>query len=328
MRFSGPLVLLALARLGLAAPVAQSDVPNPLSGLGSLGLPIREEQHKASTFKRRNDVGVDAAGGTGTGVGVEESALLRARSINRRQDDDEAGGGGGELLKKKRGASAVNRRQDFQAAGVDGDSAPVRARKADDGEDQEGKRSDEDDYEDGEHEGEGHGDDEDEEYNDEQGDNDQEEYDNAEDEEGQGQGEGDDDEGEGETEQDGQAKGKGGKSKSKSKGKGKKTKTKSKGKNKSHDGESKCHAARHAPCLYPGAVDTLVNAYVRMISKWNDTDAKYLADNFVDTSDSINILAGIPLGSPTFPTKQAFIDHQHTQVSPSPPIPTSSPLSY
>jgi hypothetical protein len=299
MRFSGSLALLALARLGLAAPLPGADVEDPTGAandpttylLGALGLRAREEQHKRSALKRRDDTGLDAAGagaggGAGSGV-VEESALLRARPISRRADAgvDAAGALSGD---------------------VDG-AAVVRARKADDGED----------YEDGEHDGEGHGHDEDEEYNGEEGDNGQDEYDNGEDEGGDSEGDYGEGEGKGETEQDGQGKGKGGKSKSKGKGKGKKTKFKGKG--KSHDGESKCHVARHSPCLYPDAVDTLVNAYVRMLSKWNDTDAKYLADGFVDTSDSINILAGIPLGSPTFPTKQAFIDHQHTQVSPSAP---------
>jgi hypothetical protein len=77
-------------------------------------------------------------------------------------------------------------------------------------------------------------------------------------------------------------------------------------------------------CLCQDDIDTLVDAYRRMLSRWDDTDAKYLADTFVDTSDSINILAGIPLGSPTFPSKEAFIDHQHVQVtsSPSSQLPT------
>jgi len=78
-------------------------------------------------------------------------------------------------------------------------------------------------------------------------------------------------------------------------------------------GKGKCNDVRHDTCLHPDDVETLVAAYVRILSNWNDDDAKYLADNFVDTSDSINILAGIPLGSPTFPTKEAFIEHQHTQ---------------
>ena len=117
-----------------------------------------------------------------------------------------------------------------------------------------------------------------------------------------------------------------GKPKSKPDGKGKDEepkangKGKPKGKGKSEGkGKGKCNDARHTPCLHTDEVDVLVDAYVRMLSKWNDTDAKFLADSFRDTSDSINILAGVPLGSPTFPTKQAFIDHQHTQVRPNLP---------
>ncbi|KAL2172357.1 hypothetical protein VTG60DRAFT_6196 [Thermothelomyces hinnuleus] len=75
----------------------------------------------------------------------------------------------------------------------------------------------------------------------------------------------------------------------------------------------KCNNGGRIACLRPDDVDTLVDAYVRMLSSWNDTHAEYLADDFVDTSDSINILAGIPLGSPTFLGRAAFIDHQHTQ---------------
>lgn len=68
-------------------------------------------------------------------------------------------------------------------------------------------------------------------------------------------------------------------------------------------------------CLCQKDADTLTAAYLRMIGGWNDADAKYLADTgFTDTSDSINILAGVPLGSVIFPTKQAFIDHQHVAV--------------
>ncbi|KAK4223398.1 hypothetical protein QBC38DRAFT_487796 [Podospora fimiseda] len=66
-------------------------------------------------------------------------------------------------------------------------------------------------------------------------------------------------------------------------------------------------------CLWPSDVKTLVDAYVRMLTKWNDADAVYLASDFVDNSDSINQLAGIPLGTPTFPSKEAFIEHQHVQ---------------
>ncbi len=109
------------------------------------------------------------------------------------------------------------------------------------------------------------------------------------------------------------------KSKPDGKGKGEEPKAKGKGKPKGKGksegkGKAKCNDARHTPCLHSDDVDVLVDAYVRILSNWNDTDAKYLADSFRDTSDSINILAGISLGSATFPTKQAFIDHQHTQV--------------
>ncbi|KAK3305183.1 uncharacterized protein B0T15DRAFT_484880 [Chaetomium strumarium] len=82
------------------------------------------------------------------------------------------------------------------------------------------------------------------------------------------------------------------------------------GHGKSSNGRDK---PKPGTCLHQGDVDTLVDAYRRMLSGWNDADAKYLADTFVDTSDSINILAGIPLGSPTFPSKEAFIEHQHVQ---------------
>jgi len=67
--------------------------------------------------------------------------------------------------------------------------------------------------------------------------------------------------------------------------------------------------ARH--CLCQSDAEKLIAAYTRMINKWDDADAKYLAEDFKDTSDSINQLAGLPLGSVIFPSKQAFIDHQH-----------------
>ncbi|KAK0615180.1 hypothetical protein B0T17DRAFT_458383, partial [Bombardia bombarda] len=67
-------------------------------------------------------------------------------------------------------------------------------------------------------------------------------------------------------------------------------------------------------CVHINDVETLVDAYLRILSnaKWDDADAKYLAESFVDTSDSINILAGIPLGNATFPTKAAIIEHEKT----------------
>lgn len=70
-------------------------------------------------------------------------------------------------------------------------------------------------------------------------------------------------------------------------------------------------AGQAESCLSDQAAEVIIDAYVRMISKWNDEDAYYLSDNFYDTSDSINSLAGIPLGTVTFPSKEAFIEHQH-----------------
>ncbi|KAK0658685.1 hypothetical protein QBC41DRAFT_55316 [Cercophora samala] len=70
-------------------------------------------------------------------------------------------------------------------------------------------------------------------------------------------------------------------------------------------------AGQAESCLSSEAAEVIVDAYVRMISKWNDEDAYYLSESFYDTSDSINSLAGIPLGTVTFPSKEAFIEHQH-----------------
>ncbi|KAK4214623.1 hypothetical protein QBC37DRAFT_461259 [Rhypophila decipiens] len=80
--------------------------------------------------------------------------------------------------------------------------------------------------------------------------------------------------------------------------------------------ETSRHAGRGGvgvgQCLCQADADKLTAAYLRMIGGWNDADAKYLSDSgFKDMSDSINILAGVPLGTVIFPTKQAFIDHQH-----------------
>lgn len=69
-------------------------------------------------------------------------------------------------------------------------------------------------------------------------------------------------------------------------------------------------------CLCEEDANTLRDAYVRMISAWNPVDAKYLTDDFKDTSASINILIGKPLdGSvPTFANKQEFVAHMTVAV--------------
>ncbi|KAF3765183.1 hypothetical protein M406DRAFT_243610, partial [Cryphonectria parasitica EP155] len=58
----------------------------------------------------------------------------------------------------------------------------------------------------------------------------------------------------------------------------------------------------------------LAEAYAALIGNYTAALAQsFLADNFTDTSDSINALAGFPLGSVTFSSKQAFMDSQASQ---------------
>lgn len=71
---------------------------------------------------------------------------------------------------------------------------------------------------------------------------------------------------------------------------------------------------QHKVCLCRNDFDEVTDAYVRMIQKWDDAEIKYLADDFVDRSDSINFFAQLPMGSETFPSKEAFIEHMHVQV--------------
>ncbi|KAL2426706.1 hypothetical protein ABEF95_001630 [Exophiala dermatitidis] len=61
----------------------------------------------------------------------------------------------------------------------------------------------------------------------------------------------------------------------------------------------------------------IVNAFVSTLTAFNaDVATNLLAPDFTDTSDSINFLAGIPLGSVTFPSPAAYIAGQGAQ----PPI--------
>jgi len=69
-------------------------------------------------------------------------------------------------------------------------------------------------------------------------------------------------------------------------------------------------------CLHPSVATQIVNEFLSLISAFNSNTANaLLADNFVDTSDSINYIAGVPLGSPTFPAKAAFVQGQGSQPS-------------
>ncbi|KAK0616409.1 hypothetical protein B0T14DRAFT_523098 [Immersiella caudata] len=70
-------------------------------------------------------------------------------------------------------------------------------------------------------------------------------------------------------------------------------------------------------CLCKADVDELVDAYVTILSAsaWDPENEKYIHDDFLDVSDSINTLippAGLPLGNPIF-NKETFIQHQIDQ---------------
>lgn len=64
----------------------------------------------------------------------------------------------------------------------------------------------------------------------------------------------------------------------------------------------------------PKTVDLLIEDYAQLIGNYSDALAKaFLADNFTDTSASINYLAGNDLDAVTFPSKAAFMASQETQ---------------
>lgn len=62
-------------------------------------------------------------------------------------------------------------------------------------------------------------------------------------------------------------------------------------------------------------VNTLVNDYAQLIGNYTPAlGQSFLSDTgFTDTSDSINALANLTLGSTTFPSKAAFLANQATQ---------------
>jgi len=73
---------------------------------------------------------------------------------------------------------------------------------------------------------------------------------------------------------------------------------------------------RGEECLPYGTAVQLVNAFVSTLTNFEASVAEnLLAPNFTDTSDSINFLAGIPLGSVTFPSAEAFIEGQGSQAA-------------
>lgn len=66
-------------------------------------------------------------------------------------------------------------------------------------------------------------------------------------------------------------------------------------------------------CLCKSDVDELVEVYRKMLTTWDDSLIPYLAEDFLDMSESINSLIppnGLPMGIPVF-NKETFIQHQH-----------------
>lgn len=63
-------------------------------------------------------------------------------------------------------------------------------------------------------------------------------------------------------------------------------------------------------------VTTLVNDYAQLIGNYTSAlGERFVADSgFTDTSDSINALASLPLGSTTFANKTAFLANQESQA--------------
>jgi len=77
-----------------------------------------------------------------------------------------------------------------------------------------------------------------------------------------------------------------------------------------------CKRDDDGQCLSMNDATHLVNAFASLLTDFKVSVAnKTLADDFTDTSDSINWLAGIPLGSVTFPSKAAFIAGQGAEPS-------------
>jgi hypothetical protein len=69
-------------------------------------------------------------------------------------------------------------------------------------------------------------------------------------------------------------------------------------------------------CLTEDTAANLVNGYASLLTAYTNATANaLLSSNFTDTSDSINWIAGIPLGSATFSSLAAFIAGQGTQNS-------------
>lgn len=95
------------------------------------------------------------------------------------------------------------------------------------------------------------------------------------------------------------------------------TSTKSYSKSTSTSTTTSTAAKGTVTCLTSDTASYLVNGFASLLTNYNNATAEaLLASDFTDTSDSINWLAGYPIGSTTFPSKQAFEQGQGSQ----PPI--------
>lgn len=82
-------------------------------------------------------------------------------------------------------------------------------------------------------------------------------------------------------------------------------------------------------CLNDAQVQKIISGYSYLLinpqgANFNATANALLSDSFFVSSDSIDSLAGIPLGVNPYPSKQAFIGGQAT----TPPIPVLQTLGY
>ncbi|KAL9108598.1 MAG: hypothetical protein Q9227_006684 [Pyrenula ochraceoflavens] len=70
-------------------------------------------------------------------------------------------------------------------------------------------------------------------------------------------------------------------------------------------------------CLTDSDASDIIARFSSLLTDFNETVADNLLvdDGFTDTSDSVNFLAGQPLGSVTFPSKQAFIQGAGSQAN-------------
>ena len=73
-------------------------------------------------------------------------------------------------------------------------------------------------------------------------------------------------------------------------------------------------AGAKVTCLTTDTANTLINGFASLLTNYSNATANsLLASDFSDTSDSINQLAGYPIGGPTFANKTAFMQGQGSQ---------------